>query len=450
MTNKFETYSFSGESINCYGLEIVRRRLKDLEYTEEPFSLQTENPVLFSLYWPEQIFDFLKFKFIKGMENKRVIVGGNTATANPSILASFGVDIYLGDGETITGLNDKSIVNINTTNPVNPNVSEKIHPVVFEDVQQNRRTFIEISRGCANKCSFCQYAWLKPYRECSPVDIKECVLRSKTKSIRAFSADRFQHHQYDKISELFDKYGKNDTSSDVSIHFLLKNPQYLKCIKKVRTGVEGLSYKLRRLVGKKFTNEKMLEFTKLVVDSGIKCFDWYMIYGLPEESAEDYEEFTELLRSIDEIVPLGYTIAIHWNAFTPSPQTPFQWEAPAFEYKYKREFMKLMSLKLKNLKIMHKPKLSSDETILKRMLCIRAGEKSKSLISFVTKNQTAFSKAGFLEACRREFQNNEGYDLLSKLPTTHLFPWDKYVVYDKEKMITVDKSRRKFLNDLPL
>jgi hypothetical protein len=79
----YQTFSFSGKSVNCYGLEIVKNNLLKYGYNFEEFTTDNNNTVLFSLYWPEQIYNFIKFRYGFGMKDKKIIVGGNTATVNP-------------------------------------------------------------------------------------------------------------------------------------------------------------------------------------------------------------------------------------------------------------------------------------------------------------------------------------------------------------------------------
>lgn len=433
MNKIYQTFSFSGESINCYGLEIVKRQIKRYGYEIENFTTQNNNPVLFSLYWPEQIFDYIKFRYQFGMKNKNVIIGGNTATANPDILLGLNSYVFIGDGENFDGnINNQYILNLSNKIPVEKSTAENIIPMSYEDVQTNRRAFCEMSRGCKNKCLFCQYGWLKKYRECDIVDIAHVIKKSKTKSIRLFAADRFQHNKYLDIRNAMVKSGKCDTGSDVSMRFVYKNPQYLNFTKKIRVGIEGMSERLRKLIGKPFTNDKIVEFCSMVSKAGIKCLDWYMIYGLPTEHEDDVKEFAELLKLLDNTLPEGYTIAIHWNAFTPSAQTPFQYEASSYGYnrEYLNKYIFSNSRINKRIKLMHKPKFTSDETIIKRMLCIRSNRNCVNLLNTISKN-IKYLKTNLIQ---NEFEKITGYSLLDKIDYNKEMPWDKHVIYNKEKM----------------
>jgi radical SAM superfamily enzyme YgiQ (UPF0313 family) len=440
--NEFEIFSFSGESIYCYGLLIVQRALERLGFKIFPFDPKSKRPILVSLYWQEQIYDFVKWRYSKSLNGRQIIVGGNYASTSPQSLLGYDCSVYLGDGEMFDGSFDNEfIIKSGSDNlPRARALSKYIIPFNFEDVQQTRRSFCEMSRGCKYKCLFCQYGWLKPYRESSITDIKEVLKRTKTKSIRAFAADRYAHSKYIEIRNYLNQMGKNDTGSDCTVRQILNNPELLKYTKKVRVGIEGISDRLRTLVGKNIKHDEIVKFCKLVADYGIKSLDFYMIYGLPTEQKEEIEEFEKLITDIDAIMPEGYNICIHWNAFTPSSQTPFQWAKPAIgNYDWLLKFMQ--SKPNKKIKIYHKPKLTSEWTILRRMLAIRADERINKLIYNVSFNENKFKKNN--DFILKHYQSITGMDLIGEWDTDLPLPWDKYCKYNKEKMLTLYKRKVK-------
>lgn len=434
----FDSFSFSGKSLNCYGLAIVKESLsKRGILVRGGVDCNSNVPILVSLYWPEQLFDFIKWRFDGRLKNRTVIVGGNYPTTSPQAVLPFCEYVFLGDGEEWDGcLDSEHVLSKDTIVPKNKATATNILPIRFEDLQDTRRTFVEMSRGCRNKCLFCQYGWLKPYREADIVDIEAVLSLSKTKSVRVFAADRFQHSQYLKIRTVLDSAGKNDTGSDVSIRFLLRNPDYLKLTNKVRVGIEGASYRLRRMIGKNYTNDDIVRFCRLVSDSGIKSLDWYMIYGLPTERDGDYEEFKSLLRSVRDVMPDGYTIAIHWNAFTPSAMTPLQWSAPA-----KGEFnalKEIFELRIDGIKIFHKPRTTGEWTIIKRMLAIRGDSSIDRLLFSIAQNEAKFKRN--INYVLKEYETGTGMGLLSEWPYDTPMPWDGHVLYRRDLMRRVSKE----------
>jgi hypothetical protein len=439
MIKQWQTFSFSGKSINCYGLEVVRHTLKSKDISCVPYDKNTKEPVLVSLYWPEQLYNYVRWRFRSCNINRDIVVGGNYPSTSPGAIVAFDTNVFMGEGEKFNG----TLEGVNFAKRGEPKekaVADTVVPLPYEDVQTTRRSFCEISRGCRNKCLFCQYGWLKPYREANLTDIIHVCKRASTKSIRVFAADRFAHSNYFTIRQELKSIGKNDTGSDVSMRFMFKNPQYLQFTNKIRVGIEGCSERLRRLVGKPFTDEKIVEFCKMIVDAGIKSLDWYMIYGLPTETKEDHVQFRELLKKLDAELPTGYVIAIHWNAFTPSAQTPFQWAAPAQVPENYPELAKMFNLRENhNIKIYHKPRFTGEWTLIRRMLAIRANEGLAKLIYNFAFGEAKFKKnpKTFLRLCEKE----AGYDIMQEWPVDRPFPWDEYCLYRKDLMLRLWCSR---------
>lgn len=436
---EYEKYAFSGKSQNCYGLEIVAETARRNGHAVHDYVPNSGRDVLFSLYWPEQIYDFVKWRYSGEQKGRKILVGGNAVTANPSSVLAFDAMAYLGDGELWNGTYESEyVLSGKERKPRKRAISSTIEPLPYEDVQDNRRAFCEMSRGCKNKCLFCQYGWMKPYRESDVSDIRAVLRHSKTKSVRMFAADRFQHSRYDAIRNHMDKLGKCDTGSDVSLRFIRSNPEYLKLTNKVRTGVEGMSERLRYMIGKAYKDEAIVDFCVQVADAGIKSLDFYMIYGLPSETAADIESFESLLMKIDKAMPKGYAIALHWNAFSPNAQTPFQHEAPAFNYPYVKEMERMFSKRGERIKIMHKPKLTSDWTQIRRMLAVRSSMRTRDLVYTFTRNEPKFKRSPrhLFDAYKRI----EGVDLMGPWPINKPMPWDGIVEYDRERMMRLRNS----------
>jgi radical SAM superfamily enzyme YgiQ (UPF0313 family) len=432
MSKKMQYFAFSGKSSTCYGLHIVSESLRRHGWEIEPFNASDKCDVMVSLYWPEQLLDFIMWRYKSHMKGRRIIVGGNYATTSPSAVLPFCDAIFLGDGESWGGSWESENV-ITKDKPFGiVKREERIMPCAFSDVQDNMRDFVEISRGCKNKCLFCQYGWLKPYRESNIVDCVEVLKRCKTRTIRVFAADRFQHTKYPEIRAWLEKNGKTDSGSDVSINFLLQNPEWLRFTNKVRVGVEGCSYFMRKLIGKPYSNDDLARFCGLVVDAGIKCLDWYMIYGLPGERESDAVEFMDLVRRVDSILPVGYTICLHWNAFTPSAQTPLQWAAASttqHDYLIKNLKNKLPG---QRAKWMHKPLATNQWTVIRRMLCIRSAVETRDLV-FSFANQEAKWKAK-PQLLIDTFDKMSPVGLINQLPIETQLPWDKHLTYKRDLM----------------
>jgi len=438
------TYAFSAKSVNCYGLHLVQHRLESLGIEVTPYVAGETKPVMVSLYWPEQLFDFVKWRFQNSLRGRKIIVGGNFASTSPQAVLPFADAVYIGDGEIWNGDWDSPYVVTKERPATEKAVAPHIIPVPYDDQSGLRRTFVqrsfvEISRGCRNKCLFCQYGWLKPYREADITDVVECIKRSHH-TIRVFAADRFQHSQYAQIRAVLDDRGKADTGSDITLRFVLEHPEYLKITTKARVGIEGQSYWLRRLVGKGYSNEQIVEFARLVWEAGIKCFDWYMIYGLPGEDDDvDGPEFWKLMNEVAAVTPENYLIAVHWNSFSPSAMTPFQWASPATAMGPK--LFNALNTRIPGKRWYHKPKHTDRWKVILRTLAIRGTDSTKKLVYSIAMNEGQWKRSP--ETVLAEYKKATGLDLLGEWPVDEPLPWDGLVPYKRDKMLALWRSTQK-------
>ena len=424
---KIETHAFSDLSMNTYGLEYVSRILSEQGWDVSPFSDQSSCPVLVSLYWQEQLYPFLLWRYASGMRGRQVIVGGNYPTTSPHIFRHFDCDVFLGDGESF----DFELLN-NTT----INIAEEIKPFPFVEKQTQSRGRCEISRGCKNSCLFCQYSWLKPYREASIVDIdntmRELVDMGIT-STRVFAADRFQHSEIERIEEISGLHGIDNISMNASIRAINNNKHVLPGQTKIQAGVEGMSERLRKLVAKPISDDMLIDTLQSVADNGIKSIQLYMIYGLPTETDEDVECFVNLIKKIDSALPAGTVIRFSWNAFQPNALTPFQWEAAASAPR--RALQRYWKSKPnKNIVVINKPTITSRWRMIKRMLGIRMTEKTKSLAYTIAKKGN--TRNPYADDILNYYLEITGRPLMDAWERGCDMPWDSFVDYDRDKLVS--------------
>lgn len=420
-----------GDDSSGYGLNIVKNRMMILGKRESPDA----GTVLHSSFWPEQIFDLIKWRALNKCD--QMLVGGNSPSTNPCLYHALGLETYHGDGECYA---DDSPSIGDGTRKATIALSPTVAPISgYADAQKegksSKRYFCEISRGCKNRCYYCQYGWLKPYREADIVDIRAALSCASTKTVRIFAADRFQHTQYAAIKAACDEKKALDSGSDLSLRFAARHPELFQHTRKLRFGIDGLSERIRRAVGKAASNDLICDVMQKAVDAGIKCFDWYMIYGFPGENEEDAEDFDRLMIKLGAIME-GLTLAIHWNAFQPNAMTPLQWEAPAVAANLIARQKEITGKRYK-VKLMHKPPYTNPATTTVRTMLARAAPsflpivKNLAFKPSLRKNMTDIRKA-----CASVL-----YDPCASFEIGQLMPWDDAVEYDRDIMI---KCARKF------
>jgi len=437
MNKIYEYLSFSGNSVECYGLDIVKNNLKENGFSILEFNPQSDNYCLLSLYWFDDVYKFIELK--TKYPNKRFICGGLASWTYPNSIYKYADYIFIGEGDDWDGDLEKDyIINCKEIKKSNQHISSEIKNCIYSDMQTTetfKRGFVEISRGCKNKCLFCQYTWVKPYRENS-IDMIEPILQlNKTKQMRFFSADRFAHSEFDKISNLIEKYKKKDTSSDASIKQILKNNHLLNKVSKVRFGIEGTSERLRKLINKNFSDDDLIQFFVLLFQNGFKTADIYMIYGLPTECKEDYYSWIKFLRKLDKEVK-DFNFCFHWNAFTPSALTPFQF-APAADCGIKQNEFEIIvrDIQNKNNKFYYKPLKTNEFTLLKRLLIIKNNDKTDNLLKALALNEKKFKKNAYL--LKKIYKDLTNKNIYSEVREDEEMPFDRFLNYDKKKLYNI-------------
>lgn len=210
----------------------------------------------------------------------------------------------------------------------------------YIDISHNGTRRIEIARGCRYKCAFCSLGWRAPVRENHALDVVREIHRSK-KTIHLQAGDAESHSGIDAIRVALRKHGGHDQGWTGRFDTLLENPdQTIPGQKRYAFGVEGVSHRLRRAVGKGYlTDERIVSdtvrfFASLPGENGRSLeaqskgrAAWHLIAGLPGERATEVMELGAVIRRIDDERHgrVARNLTIHWQPFQPLPGTPMQW-----------------------------------------------------------------------------------------------------------------------------
>jgi hypothetical protein len=430
-----------GEAASCYGLDLVCEGLRRRGHVIGGEPAKPSGITLCSLYWPDQLYDLVRWLKRTGYKRfgRPMVVGGNTATANPAAVLPWVERVFLGDGEDWDGqLDGPHMVAREAPAPAVISRAAAVHPLPIVAHKKTDVSVVEISRGCKQRCFFCQYAWLKPYREADLTDVAIAIRKRTTKVLRVFAADRAQHSSMAAVTALIEQAHALDLSSDASLRHIIKRPGILAHLKRLRLGIEGMSARLRRMVGKPATDDEIVEVMREAGERGIRHMHWYLIFGLPGETDDDARQFAELLARVGEVLAgRGLTMFVVWNAFQPSPLTPMQWCAAA--YQYPRERLELVRRAwVPGLTMAYRGGNHSDGLLLARMIASRAGEGAAELVyNLALKRQMAKQATAWV---RREFERVMGFDAVGALDQAQPLPWDRYVQYDRAKLERIYRS----------
>lgn len=191
---------------------------------------------------------------------------------------------------------------------------------------------IEIARGCRYKCAFCSLGWRTPVRENDADAVVEQICTGG-KKVHLQAGDAESHSGIDAIRSALRAHGGRDQGWTGRLDSLFENPdQTIPGHKRYAFGVEGMSYRLRRAVGKGYlTDERLVSdtcrfFDTIEGDSKGRAA-WHVIAGLPGERMSDAAQLVGVLRAIDSKRRgrKPRNLSIHWQPFQPLPGTPMQW-----------------------------------------------------------------------------------------------------------------------------
>lgn len=311
--------------------------------------------------------------------NMPVIIAGGPCSINPSIMSPF-IDVFLigdaeeaivelygkarqwklnGDGQRMTllreiaGITGFYVPLIHTSEDTIKRrfiqsldeAPYPIKPVVPYAEIVHDRIAIEVSRGCAKGCRFCQAGFIyRPVRHRSPENILKIAEMSLNNtgyeeiSLTSLSAGDYPHLLY-VMREFNRKYGKLKVSLSLpSLRVASVDREVLKEIRSVKkTGFtiapEAATERLRNVINKDFSEDDYEMAVNTVFSEGWLNLKLYFMIGLPTEKDEDIEAIPHMAMKALKIARKNtakfVNISVTVSPFIPKPHTPFQWAAQA-------------------------------------------------------------------------------------------------------------------------
>jgi len=291
-----------------------------------------------------------------------IIAGGVCITANPMPLTPFFDCLCIGEAEAILpemmpvlseGIQDnrkdllknlaslpgvyipgehreKRVARQWVTNLDNFPVESVIHT---PDTELGNLHMIEVERGCGWGCNFCL--------------VSNTFSPARFRSIGGLLAQAQSGLQYRKriglvgpavtdhpdVDDLVCKLG--ELGAQLSVSSLRIKPlsdvvlsAVARNTKTVALAPEAGSRRLRRVIGKGFSEDDILEAVDKIAAKDFNQLKLYFMIGLPTETDEDIEEAIRLTLKCRDIIKLqrkGSRITLTVSSFIPKAGTPFQW-----------------------------------------------------------------------------------------------------------------------------
>ena len=223
-------------------------------------------------------------------------------------------------------------------------------PVVPYTEIVHDRVILEIFRGCARGCRFCQAGMIyRPVREFNA----ETVLKAAEESIKntgyeEVSLSSLSTMDYSSIETmlptLVDKLscqGVNVSLPSLRVDsFSVEMAAQVARLRKsgLTLAPEAGSQRLRDVINKQVSAEDLLQALRGARRLGFKSAKLYFMIGLPTETLADLDEMVDLVTQAAGIMP----VTVSTSSFVPKPHTPFQWvsQFSMYELETRQRYLK--------------------------------------------------------------------------------------------------------------
>jgi radical SAM superfamily enzyme YgiQ (UPF0313 family) len=203
------------------------------------------------------------------------------------------------------------------------------------------RAMLEIMRGCKWGCKFCQAGWTGwPVRQKKMetlISMADDIL--KNTGYEELSLVSLSSSDYNKIDELAKTLARKyeNKKINISLPSMRTNTFSIKLAKEIArvrpSGVtlapEAGTQRLRDVIGKKMSEEDIMNGVAAAFENGIESIKLYFMIGLPTETEADLIGICDLAKKILAVgrkITRRARVTVNLATFIPKPHTPLQWE----------------------------------------------------------------------------------------------------------------------------
>lgn len=216
-----------------------------------------------------------------------------------------------------------------------------VKPLVPNVEAVHDRAVLELYRGCANGCRYCQAGfYYRPIRQKKAETlIAQGTQMIKSSGFQEMSLSSLSTGDYREIEGLIS--GLKPVCDKRKVHLSLPSMRVdsFKGLFASEARLSSLTFapeagtqRLRDVINKNVTDEDVESTVRAAFEMGFTSVKLYFMMGLPTETDEDLMGIRDMVCRIKDIyreVGVGekaLRISVSVNTFIPKPVTPFQWE----------------------------------------------------------------------------------------------------------------------------